>query len=147
MAFCCIPTEIVPLYKMLKAGKRVVQPGSISYHYLRTLFAISLLQHGHVAHLRVLLLGRLTWHSRPPGLTSPPRETWGSPLPSTAPLVPLTLCTAAAVAGQKLGTVNKPLQLCPLPLSSLGVGHIQKLARAVFKDCNRFIAARFTWFV
>lgn len=120
MVFCCIPREISPLHKMLKAGKRVVQTGSISYCCLQTFFAMSFLQHGHVAYLWLLLPARLPWHSCPPGLTSPPRVTWGLPLPSRAPLVPASLCTTAAVAGQKLGRVKKTSPTTSPSLSSLG---------------------------
>lgn len=109
VVFCCIPTEIPPLCKVLEADKRVVQLGSISYNYLQTFFAMSLLPHGSVAHLWLLLVGGLPWHSCPPGLTSHPRDT--SDPPSTASLVPAALYTTTAMAGGW----TKPPWLHPLP--------------------------------
>lgn len=63
--FCCIPTEILPLCKVLEADKRVVWLVSTSYNYLQTFSAMSLLQCGPVARLWLLLLVGLPWHTCP----------------------------------------------------------------------------------
>lgn len=91
VVFCCISTEIPPLCKVLEADKRVVQLVSISCNYLQTSFAMPLLQWGPLAHLWLLSLVGLPWHSCPHlgwlhtsegQVTLPPQPPW-SLLPFT----------------------------------------------------------------